>query len=197
MPIPGKVPFMVVVTALTTALSPNRLPLLGIKRVKDLTQQGVGKRECDGLFWFLVGYTSHVIADGICHPYIMDKVGRYEGSNKADHRALELGIDVLLLEHFTASSGHSIEASYAGMDTFMKDFMNLRYANFVLDHFAGLIKDVYAFQVSPNMVGGWVRFPPFRSERFGALIRMPLTSGLERIKTRAVAKRMSKSQASL
>jgi len=139
-----------------TALAPNRLPLLGLAKVKSIMEQGAGKRECDALFWFLAGYASHVIADGIGHPYVMDKVGRYEGSNKADHRALELGIDVLLLKHLTAASGHAIEASYAGMDTFIGGFNELKYANFILEHFADLIETVYAFAVTPKNIKGWV-----------------------------------------
>ena len=135
---------------------PNRLPLLGLRRVKSLIQQGAAKRECNALFWFLVGYTSHVIADGMCHPYVLDKVGRYEGSNKADHRALEIGIDVMLFKHFTTTSGHEIEAAYAGMDTFINEFNQWRYANFILEHFAGLIKDVYGERFTPNEIKGWV-----------------------------------------
>jgi len=136
--------------------SPNRLPLLGLTRVKELMQQGAAKRECNALFWFLVGYISHVVADGICHPYVMDKVGRYEGSNKADHRALEMGIDVLLFKHFTVDSGHAIEAAYAGMDTFINEFNQRRYANFIFEHFAGLIEDVYAERFTQNEINGWV-----------------------------------------
>lgn len=139
-----------------TAQSPNRLPLFGLERAKNIMHQGIGKRESDALFWFLMGYVSHVIADGICHPYVMDKVGRYEGSNKADHRALEMGIDVLLFKHFTAASGHAIETSYAGMDTFINGFNELRYANFILEHFAGLIEAVYALRVTSNKIKGWV-----------------------------------------
>ena len=37
-----------------------------------------------------------------------------------EHRALEMGIDVLLFKHFTVASGHAIEASYAGMDRFIE-----------------------------------------------------------------------------
>ena len=138
------------------AQSPNRLPLLGLERVTDIIYQGAAKRKCDALFWFLVGYASHVIADGICHPFVMDKVGRYKGSNKAAHRALEMGIDVLLFKHFTEASGHSIEASYAGMDTFIRGFNDLKNADFILERFADLIETVYTFPVAPKMIKGWV-----------------------------------------
>lgn len=136
--------------------SPNRLPLLGLDRVKTLHEQGTDKRTCDALFWFLVGYASHVIADGVCHPFVMDKVGRYEGPNKAEHRALEMGIDVLLYKHFTSESGHAIEASYARMDTFIKGFNELKDADFVCRCFADLIQSSYNVCVSPAEIKGWV-----------------------------------------
>jgi hypothetical protein len=86
----------------------------------------------------------------------MDKEGRYEGSNKADHRALELGIDVLLFQYYTRSSGHAIEASYAGMDDFIRGFNNLSYSNFILEYFADFIKTLYLYQVRSNEIKGWV-----------------------------------------
>lgn len=136
--------------------TPNRIPWLGIERVKKMIQEDAVKREYDALFWFLAGYASHVIADGICHPFIMDKVGRYEGSNKAAHRALEIGIDVLLFKHFTITSGHAIEASYAGMDTFISSFTELRHANFILEQFVNLIEVVYELPVTTDEIKEWV-----------------------------------------
>lgn len=138
------------------AQSPNQLPLAGLTHVRYLVERGVNKRECDALFWFLAGYASHVIADGICHPYVMDKVGRYEGPNKAEHRALEMGIDVLLFKHFTADSGYAIETNYAGMDTFIAGFNELKYAPLVVRHFATLIKETFGVDVEPNEIHGWV-----------------------------------------
>ena len=136
--------------------APNRLPLLGLERVKTYLEQGADKRGCDAFFWFLVGYASHVIADGVCHPFVMDKVGRYEGPNKAAHRALEMGLDVLLFKHFTGTSGHAIEAGYARMDTFIKGFNELASADIVCHHFAALIRTIYGVRVRPAEVRGWV-----------------------------------------
>ena len=136
--------------------APNRLPLLGLERVKTYLEQGADKRGCDAFFWFLVGYASHVIADGVCHPFVMDKVGRYEGSNKAEHRALEMGLDVLLFKHFTGDSGHAIEAGYARMDSFIKGFNELKSSDIVCHHFAGLIESVYGVGARPAEIRGWV-----------------------------------------
>jgi len=139
------------------ATSPNRLPLLGLDKAKELLASSDRKRAGDAFFWFMVGYASHLIADGVCHPFVMDKVGRYEGANKAEHRALEMGIDVFLFKHFTQSSGHAIEASYAGMDSFIKGFNRLKHADLVCTNFAGLIQAVYGINVEPGEISGWIK----------------------------------------
>jgi len=136
--------------------APNELALLGIEQVKKMLEQGTNKKECDALFWFLSGYASHVIADGLCHPFVMDKVGPYEGQNKAEHRALEMGIDVLLFKHFSAVSGHAIEASYAGMDSFIDSFNELVHINFIFENFKDLIKNIYGLSVEINEIKNWV-----------------------------------------
>ncbi len=138
------------------SLAPNRLPFLGLERVKTSLENGAEKRGCDAFFWFLVGYVSHLIADGVCHPFVMDKVGRYEGPNKAEHRALEMGIDVLLFKHFTQTSGHAIEAGYARMDRFIKSFNDLKYSDMVCSQFANLISEIYGVAVLQEEVADWV-----------------------------------------
>lgn len=139
-----------------TTLSPNKIPLLGLTHLKNEIRPQVNKRECDALFWFLVGYASHVIADGVCHPFVMDKVGRYEGQNKTSHRVLEMGIDVLVFEHFTSESGHAVEASYAGRDSFIRGFNEMKYAPFAVIHFAEFINSIYAYEVPPEKIHGWI-----------------------------------------
>ena len=140
------------------SLSPNRLPLMGIKRAKELLESGEEKRACDALFWFMAGYASHLIADGVCHPFVMDMVGRYEGENKAEHRALEMGIDVFLYKHFTEASGHAIETSYSGMDSFIKSFNQLPHAGLICSNFAEMINSIFREKVSvdPDEISGWV-----------------------------------------
>ena len=139
-----------------TRLSPNKLPLAGLKDVKNRKDRGEEKRECDALFWFVTGYASHVIADGVFHPFVMDKVGRYEGGNQAAHRALEMGIDVLLLKHLTAGTGHAIEASYAGMDLTIASFPEESHADMVLKAFSALIKSIYNEDIATSKIKGWI-----------------------------------------
>ena len=138
------------------ALSPNRLPLEGLSRVKSLIQRKRAKRECDALFYFIAGYASHVIADGVFHPFVMDKVGRYEGNNRLEHRALEMGLDVLLTKHFTAKSGQAIEANYAGMDQYIRGFFDRSNYIFTLEQFADLIEQVYGLHTSRDEIEGWI-----------------------------------------
>lgn len=135
---------------------PNKIPLIGLELLKNSIQRDVGRRECDALFWFLVGFASHIIADGVCHPFVMDKVGRYEGDNIISHMVLEMGIDVLLLKHFAADNGHAVEASYARIGRFTRGFSELRYTPFILTEFADLIKSVYAYEVTPEKITDWI-----------------------------------------
>jgi hypothetical protein len=86
----------------------------------------------------------------------MDKVGPYEGANKVAHRALEMGIDVLLCKHFTEPSGASLEASFLGMDTSIKGFNGLRYAESVRENFANLISEIYGQTVALHAISEWV-----------------------------------------
>lgn len=137
------------------SLSPEKIPLAGFKRVKERREKEGGSRESDALFWFFAGYASHVIGDGVGHPFVMDKVGRYEGSNKAQHRALELGLDVILHNHFSPGEGR--EATLTSMDSFMKGLGELKYSDSVLGEFAFLIRSVYNKNFSGSEIKEWLR----------------------------------------
>lgn len=72
----------------------NQLPLQGLVLAKK--ELAAGNTElADSLFAFFIGYASHLIADGIIHPFVRDMVGDYE-PNKTEHRALEMKLDVLV-----------------------------------------------------------------------------------------------------
>lgn len=135
--------------------SPNQVPIRGLSRLKD-NHQSIAKAERDALFWFVVGYASHVIADGIFHPFVQDLVGRYEGKNKADHRALEMGIDVLLTRHFTEKSGCALEASYSGNDLKIAGFKDRKYSGAAMELLSDLILEIYDYQVKPKELLRWV-----------------------------------------
>jgi hypothetical protein len=137
---------------------PNRLPIIALRALKSLNRAGfpVSRRnEFDALFCFFVGYASHVIADGIFHPFVLDQVGQYAG-NMLAHTALEIGIDVLTVQHLTEQSGEAIEANYSGVEDELGDFENLDHANVVLGQFTRSIRQVYGQEVSTKKVLGWI-----------------------------------------
>lgn len=64
-----------------------------IKKIKDVEL----KRK---FFSFISGHLAHIVADGIVHPYIRDKVGDYSDKTKLNHRMLEMRLDVFVTEDF-------------------------------------------------------------------------------------------------
>lgn len=64
-----------------------------IKEVKDLNLK-------TKLFSFISGHLAHIVADGIVHPFIRDKVGDYSDATKLNHRMLEMRLDVYVTEDF-------------------------------------------------------------------------------------------------
>ena len=74
-------------------LKTNQIPLRSLsalKSIKDKTNEQLFFQ----MFSFFIGYISHVMADGIFHPFIRDQVGNY-AQNKSAHRSLELKFDLL------------------------------------------------------------------------------------------------------
>ena len=77
-----------------------------LKRQKDNTDPSV----FDAQFAFLCGYMAHVVADGVIHPYVRDKVGDYVTDEaKFNHRLLEMRLDILLCHHFYGHNLNNIE----------------------------------------------------------------------------------------
>lgn len=71
------------------------VPLGGLKLAREAFERGdVGIAR--GLFSFYVGYCSHLVADGIVHPFVRDMVGEYAVA-KNEHRTLEMKLDVLMV----------------------------------------------------------------------------------------------------
>jgi hypothetical protein len=72
----------------------NQFLLESINEIRNMKK---GKLK-DLLFSFLSGHLAHIIADGIVHPFIRDKVGDYNDLTKLDHRMLEMRLDVYVTE---------------------------------------------------------------------------------------------------
>lgn len=73
----------------------NGFLIEGIQILRSISDKKLKEK----LFSFLSGHLAHVIADGIIHPFIRDKVGDYSESTKLNHRMLEMRLDVYVTEN--------------------------------------------------------------------------------------------------
>ena len=135
----------------------NELPLKAFFYIKEI-KNDLTKTEVNFLFAFFIGYVSHLIADGIIHPYVRDKVGDY-AQNKTAHRVLEMQIDVLLFEYLTKHSGKPLNLNYTNLHEELANFEQETYpqTSLVIKTFSNLIKDVYNYDCSVNDLFGWVK----------------------------------------
>lgn len=136
----------------------NQLPLRAFEWIKDNLSkaQTVEEREqLDSYFCFYLGYCSHIVADGVMHPFVRDKVGEYDENKKA-HRTLEMHLDVLLLHHFTHRSGEYSELNYTNLHDELGDILSEPLAKDLSSLHAQLISEVYGKEVAPELVLGWI-----------------------------------------
>lgn len=74
----------------------NGFLLEGMDYIRKVSDQEIKKK----LFSFMCGHLAHIVADGVIHPFIRDKVGDYSDSTKLNHRMLEMRLDVFVTEEF-------------------------------------------------------------------------------------------------
>ena len=116
----------------------NQLPIQALRKIKAMTDEA----EKESCLAFFMGYISHIVADGIIHPFVRDKVGDYENNSK-EHRALEMGIDVLYFADITKVSGTRINLRDSEINEQIKNvFYDERFGQ-VIDLFSETIKSVY------------------------------------------------------
>ena len=136
---------------------PNNMPFHALKRIKDEYNKINNKDEYDSIFWFILGYISHMVADGVIHPFVVDKVGKYKNKNNAkQHRALEMGIDVLLCKHFTQANDTAIEVSYARIDKLIREFKERNNAPKVIEIFTDEINHEYDWDINKDTLWDWI-----------------------------------------
>ncbi len=135
----------------------NELPLKAFHYIRSIKNDKT-KREINFLFSFFIGYVSHLIADGIIHPYVRDMVGDYN-EHKEEHRVLEMQLDVLYFEYITKHSGKPLNLNYTNLHDELANFEKETYpqTELVLKTFNGLINEVYNFNCSVNDLFGWVK----------------------------------------
>ncbi|OGU85855.1 MAG: hypothetical protein A2279_07245 [Stygiobacter sp. RIFOXYA12_FULL_38_9] len=132
----------------------NEIPLLAFK---ELAGKELKPKALKYSFCFFLGYLSHIIADGIIHPFIRDMVGDYD-DHKAEHRVLEMKLDVLYYYHLTERTVRPIQLNYANIH---EELLNITHSNYkqadiVLELFSKYIKQVYSMECPPAMITGWI-----------------------------------------
>lgn len=133
----------------------NRLILRAFEEVKALPEH-LTARDKRYVFAFFLGYASHIIADGIIHPYVRDMVGNYK-ENKTAHRVLEMNLDVVFFHFLTVSSGSPIELNYSNIHDELENFDgNSEAGKAILDILSRLIREVYDKDIIPDEIRGWI-----------------------------------------
>lgn len=124
----------------------NQLFLASLEEIKKLPTGDLQ----DEAFAFFLGFASHIVADGVIHPFIRDKVGDYD-DNKTDHRTLEMRIDVYLYDEFYGGNLNFSNLHDQMLDVFKKDFSH------VSDLMSKLLKNIYGVNLHRLRVEKWVK----------------------------------------
>jgi hypothetical protein len=132
----------------------NQIPLLALQELKNSREQ-LDETTHYYLFSFFLGYISHVFADGIIHPFVRDKVGNY-AENQAEHRSLEMQLDVLFMEEFTKVSGMTLELNYTNIHDELENLKDYKEAVIVVKTFSQLIEKIYMGKYSVKTILGWI-----------------------------------------
>ncbi|MCK9210697.1 MAG: zinc dependent phospholipase C family protein [Ignavibacteriaceae bacterium] len=134
----------------------NELILRAFQEIKT-NSISLTAREKRFMFSFFLGFASHIVADGIIHPFVRDKVGNYK-ENQTAHRVLEMQLDVLLLHHLTLTSNNPINLNNSKIYGELINFDNNFYPEVgkVLQLFSKLIAEVYQQNYEPALINGWV-----------------------------------------
>jgi len=133
----------------------NQMPLQSFRKLRSLKGQ-IGEELHYHLFSFFLGYTSHILADGIIHPFVRDKVGEYI-DNQAEHRSLEMQLDVLFFEELTKKSGFAAELNYTNVHDEISNFLALEFNDEIVKTFSDMIETVYGQQCSVDKIQGWIK----------------------------------------
>lgn len=132
----------------------NKIPIRALQHIKSI-KSTFDAHELLYLFSFFAGYLSHVVADGVMHPFVLDKVGDY-ATNADAHRQLEMKLDTLVYHHFTLSSGMAQELNRAELYEELKNLSaNPKQTQKVMQVFRDTINNVYGMYYETNKILGW------------------------------------------
>lgn len=133
----------------------NQIPLKSMKMLKVMKGE-MSEELLHQSFSFFLGYISHVLADGIIHPFVRDKVGNYI-DNQIEHRSLEMQLDVLYLGERTSGTGFTVELNYTNLHDEIKNFFEVEDVTKIMQIFSDLIKQVYGERYSTRKIRGWIK----------------------------------------
>jgi hypothetical protein len=135
----------------------NEIPLQAFVELK-ANKGNLNPQELRAHFAFFLGYASHVIADGIIHPFIRDKVGNYS-ENKTAHRVLEMQLDVLFFHFLTYKSNFPTEFNKSNIQDELINISSEFYPqrDKVFKEFSRLITKVYNNNYGADKILGWVK----------------------------------------
>jgi hypothetical protein len=138
----------------------NQVPLLMLERARHLHLSGEAPRTVRVIFCMAMGYASHVIADGVIHPFVRDMVGEYKENQKA-HQVLEMAIDVLLCDHLTKISGEAVELNFSAKHNQLRQALESPLIDRVCEEFCLAVEAIYpdhakSVGLTPRKIKGWI-----------------------------------------
>lgn len=128
----------------------NAVPIGGLYLAREAVEKG-DLETARGLFSFFVGYASHLVADGVVHPYIRDKVGEYAVA-KTEHRTLEMKLDVIVVQHY-----YGVELNGLEFQDDLRWIDDSSVLPAVQSAFAKLVSQTYPHAVDASHVDRWTR----------------------------------------
>jgi hypothetical protein len=135
----------------------NEIPLRAFAHIRSIRDE-LSSVSLRNHFSFFLGYLAHVVADGIIHPFVRDKVGDYK-ANQAEHRKLEMNLDVMLFHYLTQASGHPIEFNSSNVHEELMNFdeRNNSDVMHVISLFSQLIYGVYGNTYEAEKILDWIK----------------------------------------
>lgn len=134
----------------------NRIGLDGLAEIKNRQVDWSHNKKLRRYhFNFILGYISHVVADGVIHPFVRDTVGDYNVAQTA-HRVLEMRLDVLFYAHLNRNRGAHAEFNYANIHDELENLDGYSETDEVISTFQKLIRQIYAENYKTDTIRGWI-----------------------------------------
>lgn len=126
----------------------NAVPLRGLLDAQQLALNG-NIEKANVIFSFYVGYCSHLIADGLIHPYVRDKVGDYDVAS-GPHRILEMKLDV-----FVCRKLYGTDVNGTDIHDEINWMADCTFEDELYKHYADTINSIHGHNVDAGHVKRW------------------------------------------